>query len=353
MTSPGFSNGRLRGVGNLPSLTNGKIWQGDGSNTPQEADMPSFELELPNKYMSFSDPTYGGTDYYVFPWAFARDSTNSVDLSVSGSTNVYSTVATNGSLQSANLTGTISVSSGSANVTFSVSQAGALQVGDVVTTAGGQSRRLASGSGTSWTAESNWTSTENTVTFKRGGKAPSTHYYVYLVSVDGSSSNYATSTRNVAGGDTLVDLGSYVYYRQLPHVLSTDSSSNLYKGMWNRTQFYYTEYATGATSYRMLSAGNSTTFASVSCATLAPKTANQALIYAEPNLGDGYVRAGGSSSSTGQRVAFEVSGWGGNFGVGYAVNVGLASQAFDYKISSAVGGRNLTLYLQGYSVQTY
>lgn len=272
MTSPGFSNGRLRGVGNLPTLTSGKIWQGNGSGLPEEADFPTFELEFPNKYMSFADPSYGAADYYVFPWAFARDSTNAVDLSVSGSTNVYTSVATNGILQSANLTGTISVSSGSANVTFSTSQDGVLQVGDVVTTAGGQSRRLASGSGTSWTAESNWSSTENTVTFKRGGKAPSTHYYVYLVSVDGSSSNYATSTRNVAGGDTLVDLGSYVYYRQLPHVLTTDSSSNVIKGVWSGLFFEFQGYYPN-----FISGGSATSATQVSSAIFVPKTSRMGL----------------------------------------------------------------------------
>lgn len=268
MTSPGFSNGRLRGVGNLPTLTSGKIWQGNGSGLPEEADFPTFELEFPNKYMSFADPSYGAADYYVFPWAFARDSTNAVDLSVSGSTNVYTTVATNGILQSADLTGTISVTSGSATVTgVGTSFTSDFIVGDVIASSVGNNVITAIASNTSMTVRDSYGSTASGLSYKRGGKATSNHYYVYLVSVDGSSSNYATSTRNVAGGDTLVDLGSYVYYRQLPHVLTTDSSSNVIKGVWSGLFFEFQGYYPN-----FISGGSATSATQVSSAIFVPKT---------------------------------------------------------------------------------
>lgn len=107
-------------------------------------------------------------------------------------------------LQSANLTGTITVTAGSA--AFSGSGTAFLTdliVGDVVQTAGGQARRIATlTSDTAGTFESAMTSTETGVTYKRGGKARNCCYRLFAIRRDSDGgADYAASTR-----DTPVDL---------------------------------------------------------------------------------------------------------------------------------------------------
>ncbi|MHA4892987.1 hypothetical protein, partial [Enterococcus faecium] len=72
-----------------------------------------------------------------------------------------------------------------------------------------------------------WTSTESSVTAKRGGKAPNTHYLLYAIS-DGTTPGLLLSMRNVAGGDTLVDLPSgYTASRQQAFAVRLDPAGNL------------------------------------------------------------------------------------------------------------------------------
>lgn len=176
-------------------------------------------------------PVYASATTFTVNRIACRDSGNNITMTKSSSTTVdISTTGLNGIAQSGNLTGTVSVTSGSTSVTFSSSQTGVLQNGDVLTTAGGQSRKLISVSGTSATAESNFGTTETTVTFKRGGRASfsttatsgavgTCHYNLYVIS-DGTTTGLLLSTRNVAKGDTLVDLPSgYLYSQILPFVV--------------------------------------------------------------------------------------------------------------------------------------
>jgi hypothetical protein len=138
-------------------------------------------------------------------------------------------VGVNGLLQSANQAGTITVSSGGTSVTgFSTSFTTVFQVGDVIRTNGGQSRRITViTSNTAMTVQSAWSSNETTVAFKRGGKAPSTWYHLYAIG-NGSAGALAFTTRSTANSDALVDLpAGYTDRRQLAFSVRTDDAGNI------------------------------------------------------------------------------------------------------------------------------
>jgi hypothetical protein len=127
-------------------------------------------------------------------------------------------------LQSANLAGTISVTASGTSVTGVGTAFGTdFAVGDIITTSGGQSRRITViGGTTSMTVTPAWSSTESTHTYKRGGKAPNTIYRLHAIYKDSDGSvDYAASPR-----DTPSDLPTgYSKFRQIWHAL-TDASSN-------------------------------------------------------------------------------------------------------------------------------
>ncbi|MGD9768233.1 MAG: hypothetical protein AB7U62_11360, partial [Pseudolabrys sp.] len=140
---------------------------------------------------------------------FARDENNAFDLIMpAGMTKQMDAAWAAGTnagalLQSANLTGTITVVANT-TVTGSGTTFGTdFIVGDVIQTAGGQARRItAIASNTSMTVESAWTSGETGVTYKRGGKARNCVYRVFAIGRDSDGTvDIAVSTR-----DTPVDL---------------------------------------------------------------------------------------------------------------------------------------------------
>lgn len=129
-----------------------------------------------------------------------------------------------GALLSANLTGTITITT-NANVTgIGTAFTTDFTVGQVITSAGGQSRRITViSSNIAMTVESAWTSGETSVTYKRGGKAPNTKYRVFLLRKD------SDGTGDIAFSATDVpnDLpAGYSTYRRIWYIL-TDGSRNI------------------------------------------------------------------------------------------------------------------------------
>jgi hypothetical protein len=226
ITSAG--SGTIQLIGAPTSLTDGMVWF-DAKGVQVRVNGATRAVNAyPANVHGSAAPVYATSSTMTVASIAERDSMDAINIQKTSSTTVdIATTGLNGLAQSANLSGTVSVTSGSTTVTFSASQAGVLQVGDVVTTAGGQSRRLASGSGTSWVSESNFSSTETTVTVKRGGRATNTWYYLYAIT-DNVTPGLILSTRNVAGGDTLADLPTgYTLSRQIPFATRLNGSSNI------------------------------------------------------------------------------------------------------------------------------
>lgn len=260
-------------------------------------------LVLPTGYRDGAQPVWVNTTTFSVANINNRDSADTTNIIKTSSTTVdVTTTGLNGIAQSANLTGTVSVTSGSATVTFSSSQAGVLQAGDVITTAGGQSRRLISGSGTSWTAESTFGSTETTVTVKRGGRAKNTFYNLYAMT-NGTTPGLILSTRNMAGGDTLVDLPSgYNNYRQLSFFILLDPSTNIFP-FWVGPGWPikpYIDYMVGMPGGSMALANvTSTTYVNVDATGVVPPIASCARIYFGNSLGSTFVSTVRTSSTIG------------------------------------------------------
>lgn len=285
------------------SPTNGSVWYNTTGNTLKAringatVDIlnSGSSLSFPRSFNATAVPIYASTTTFTVASIACRDSANASDISKTTSTTVdITTTGINGIAQSSNLTGTISVSSSGTSVTgSSTTFTSDYVVGDVITTAGGQSRKITViSSNTSMTVSPAWTSTETTVTYKRGGRAPSCDYYLYAIN-NGATPGLILSTRSVAAGNTLVDMPSgYTATRQLAFTATTNSSSNLYAKIvtsgWPfkpRIRFRDTE---SASPFQMLTAGSSTTAfsnpgggANVDCSSVVPPGATSIEFHGE------------------------------------------------------------------------
>lgn len=181
--------------------------------------------KYPLNYRDCGNITRTNSTQLSAPYFAGKNSVNSGDIDISSAQTIdIATVGANGMSQSANQTGTITVSSGASTVTGTgTSFTTIFNVGDVITTAGGQSRRITIiASNTSLTVESNWSSNETGVTFKRGGRSPSTEYYLHA-SENGNIARYFLSTRL-----TNPDLATgYTRFRHTDWIIPLDSSSNI------------------------------------------------------------------------------------------------------------------------------
>ncbi len=264
----------------------------------------------PIGYHGSAPPVYVSASTFTVANIRERDSSNTFNLTKTGSTTVNATTTgLNGIAQSPNLTGTVTVASGNAGVTFSASQAG-LQVGDVITTAGGQARQLIAGAGTAWTAESNWGASESTVTVKRGGLAKNTFYNLYAISqAAGANTGLLLSTRNVAGGDTLVDLPSgYTLSNQLAFFINQDASANIIpfyvaQGWPSRPLIVYRVTCTqnvstpAAGTTNILNNGSSGSFIAISASRYIPKISKLGYFHMHAISGEIAYRQTGDSSN--------------------------------------------------------
>lgn len=204
-----------------------KVWEVTNDGTNYFAIVNSSPL---SRFRGSAIPVYASTT--TFSMAYINEFTLSTPTLISKSTSTtvdLTTTGINGIAQSANLTGTISVTSGTNTVTGSSTTFNSdFQVGDVIRTNGGQLRRITNvGGATSITVESNWGSTETGVAYRRGGRAPNTFYNLYAIS-DGTTPGLIMTTRNVAGSDSLVDMPTgYTLTRQIPFAVRLNASSNM------------------------------------------------------------------------------------------------------------------------------
>jgi hypothetical protein len=130
-----------------------------------------------------------------------------------------------GMLQSANLSGTVSVNNGSVTGT-GTSFLTDFVVGDVITVGSFSGRVTATpASNTSMTT----TSFSASGTYKRGGMCADTNYYLYVIAKDqGVSPSLVLSTRSLRYGHVLVDLPStYIKYKEICFSAYLDASKNI------------------------------------------------------------------------------------------------------------------------------
>jgi len=155
------------------------------------------------------------------------------------------TMGKNGHAQSANLAGTVSISSGSTTLTGSgTAFTTDFIIGDIIYLSNSEGFQITNiSSNTSMTVKSAAAGTYSSLTYKRGGLAPSAKYYLYVCKAVGGDGfdGCIISGRNVAAGETLVDVPSTLSpteYRQVMESaiggnaaavldIRTDSSKNL------------------------------------------------------------------------------------------------------------------------------
>ena len=250
------------------------------------------------------------------------------EKSQDGLTNITSSTATTlstattgagGILVSANLTGTVAVTSGSATVTGTgTSFSSNFIVGDVICIYGTSNYYgtiTAIGSNTSLTCAANFTATASGKSFSRGGLSPNTFYYLYAISsATGGSATAALSTRSCATGDTFVDLPSgYTEYRQLAFALLTDSSGlilpfKVAEGWPHRPVICYNKGTNPADATTLMFSGSPTTsFTTISSSAFVPaKIANVVLINAIAGTTTAYyyLRHGATTTNSGQLALY-------------------------------------------------
>ena len=286
-----------------------------------------------------------------------RDDSNTADIIFTTDTTLDLTATgTGGLLQSDNLTGTITITTNT-----SVSGSGTafiidFVVGDTIKSVGGQCRRITViTSNTAMTVESAWSSGETGVTYKRGGEAPSTHYYLYAIKDTAEKTvSLVGSSRNVAGGQTLVDLPTgYTKKRQLEFEIRNDASGNILNFLFDNNrrevEYYLSE---SASPYLVLSnSGGNTNWNTVSLATLIPPTAKHAklgvLLSGDSQVVSRvtYLRPTGSGITTGRYVCAISSAYGADANEVY-IPVG-TNQSVDYRNQSA-GNQGTSIYIMGY-----
>lgn len=128
-----------------------------------------------------------------------------------------------GMLQSANLTGTITITTNTSVTGTGTTFTADFQVGDVIQSAGAQARRITVVTGDlAMTVESAWGSGEAGVTYKRGGKAKNTKLRAYALYKDSDATVDVAFSPRLTPADMPA---GYSYYRYIGQIL-TDASAN-------------------------------------------------------------------------------------------------------------------------------
>lgn len=350
------------------SLSNGMIWYNTTSNI-LKAYVNGTTATLatsgfPSNYRGDATPVYASTTTFTQSYLGSRDSTNTVDISKSTSTTEdIATTGLNGLAQSAVLTGSVAVTSGAASVTGTGTALNTdYVVGDVICiTDTSECRRITVvGGATSLTVESNWGATDASSTFRRGGRAPNTHYYLYSVT-NTTTPGLLLSTRNVVGGSTLNDLPSgYTYYRQQAFSILTDSTANsavivpfrVAAGWPNAPKVIYSKMdGNNVAPYRVLTNGASTSFAAVALTSIVPATSRLVDLSYTSAASTGpaavYLRETGSGTTDGRPVASRA-----NASSQWMIVPDMptdSSQSIDYK----VGDNTMSLGVYGYTVTAF
>jgi hypothetical protein len=264
------------------------------------------------------------------------------------SSSVYSQVNTIN--YSSALSGTVSYSSTTVTGT-GTSFTTDFKVGDVIFSKEYGRKITAIASNTSMTIDSAMPASYAGVTYKRGGYAPNTWYYVYSI-FNGTTSNLWASTRNLSAGDTLVDLPSgYTYYRQTALALKTTSSGRILPfrvtGDWPKhpTIIYNGTFnVNGALTTTVANAFTTTTFTPVDCSSFVPAISTNPIFYYSATGSGGpaiTTRPSGNHTVGVTTVTLPESGYGDTF-----VAHCNSSQKIDLKTSA------ITIYLSvyGYTV---
>lgn len=318
----------------------------------------------PPNYRSSASPVYVNSSSFSVASIQLRDFANAGNITKQTSTTVsFSTTGLNGIAVSTNLTGTVTVASGNNTVTFSTSQTGVVQIGDVITTAGGNARRLTGGSGTSWTVNTNWSANETTVTCKRGGLALNTFYYLYgIAQAGGANPGYILSTRNVNKGDTLVDLpGSYTLSMQEPSGFRTMADSSLlpFRVVDNSgsTIKIMMDVDHTQSPWQVLSTNSTGSFSTIDCSQIAPANAisgdfaGNAIHNSTAGYDLAYMRPGGVTAAS-RVIAY--TGAPNNSPTACAISVFdmpfSSTQTVDFKSGAGSNCPSVTLGLIGYTL---
>jgi hypothetical protein len=352
LTKNGASGGTRRQI-NLIEGTGLTITASDNpGNDRVDVTLTATTSGYPTGFRGTAPPVYASATTLTHAFIRDRDNADGTNITKGTTTSVdIATTGLNGMAQSATLAGTVAVTNGAASVTgTSTTFTTDYMVGDVICVTTAQCRRITViSSNTGMTVESNFSSTVSGVTYRRGGRAPNTHYLEYSIT-DGTTAGFLLSTRNVAGGQTLVDLPSgYTASRQQAFSIRLNGSSNMLEfyvadGWPNRPRiFYNTDFVSDATDpTNVLSAGSASSFTSVSLSNYLPPIAQIAVLLTQKNsIGQFYLRPSGSSLTTG------VMGYDYDNAVTAELTLKTnAAQSVEYK----VGGGNLDMAVRGYIV---
>ena len=244
-------------------------------------------------------------------------------INITSSTATTVSTATTGAggiLISANLTGTVAITSGSKTVTGTgTSFTSTFIVGDVITIYGAStyySTITAIGSNTSLTCAVNFTATGSGYSYSRGGLSINTFYYLYVISsASGGTVSAVFSTRSYASGDTLVDLPSgYTKYRQLAFAILTDSTGlilpfKVAEGWPHRPVIFYNKGCNAVDLIPVVFNGTiPNAFTTLSCSAFVPaKIANMVLLnfyVSGASTVNYYIRHGATTTNSGQLVMY-------------------------------------------------
>lgn len=216
----------------------------------------------PKGFLYCTPPVYTSASTFTVGSLNVRSSLDDGDIAKTASTTVdIGTSGLNG-LASGNITGTVSITNGSTNLTGSGTNfTSDLVVGDLVKIGTAFYSIASITSSTVATLGQNAIQTLSGTTLQRGGENSNWWYFLYAVT-NGTTPGLILSHRNMAAGQSLADLPSgYTKYRQLPFAVRNDASGNFVPffvttgfGFWD---IWYRDYEfTGI--YLMLSGGLST-----------------------------------------------------------------------------------------------
>lgn len=330
-----FTDGQLLiGRSSQGDLTPATLTAGAGiavTNSPGGITITNLMTSsYPTGFRGSAPPVYASASTFTQAFIRVRDSGDTVNIAKpTGTTADIATTGVNGIARSGNLAGTVSVASGSPAITgmstaFSATGTNRIQVGDVVCVSGAQCRRIITvSSDTALVADSHFTTTVSGATYQRGGRAPNTHLMKYdIAQANGLSPAMLLSTRNVAAGETLVDLpAGYVLSRQDAFSVRLDSAGNIIpfvvgSGWPYRPYIHYqvptsrtlngSSWTNGVTT--VLSGGNAATFTPVNLNSFVPATSRMVRLHyinlSVSALGYFSIRATGDSS-TGQQYTID------------------------------------------------
>lgn len=300
----------------------------------------------PTSYYTSANPVYATAATYTVASFFVRNSDDDGDISKDTSTTLdVSTTGLNGVAVSDVLTGTISAS-GTAVTGTSTTFTTDFEVGDVIySTTDNTGRRITViTDDTSLTVESSWTITGG-ASYRRGGEAPSTHYYAYAAT-DGSTPGLLLSTRSVLTGDTLVDAPSgYTKTRQMKYVLTNNENGDLLNAKWTGTDCFYNEIARSRSIIEgliVINGGAARSYSTVDASVYVPKISKlfSSQSYSAQSSVNKFFRSTGDTNFTQIEGVFTMA----------YLRLNLSSeQKFDYYLTSSA----LNMVALGYTVTEF